>query len=76
MSAHSARRERLPASQARLRSLVELGVTAIELMPIADFPGERGWGYDGVLPYAPRLAYGTPDELKALVDAAHAPRHA
>ena len=50
----------------------ELGVTAIELMPIADFPGARNWGYDGVLPYAPDASYGTPDDLKALVDAAHA----
>ena len=57
-------REQLP----RLR---ELGVTAIELMPIADFPGKHNWGYDGVLPYAPDAAYGTPDQLKALIDAAH-----
>jgi maltooligosyltrehalose trehalohydrolase len=55
----------------RLPSLAKLGVTAIELMPIADFPGERNWGYDGVLPYAPDRAYGTPDELKHLIDAAH-----
>jgi maltooligosyltrehalose trehalohydrolase len=41
-------------------------------MPIADFPGQRNWGYDGVLPFAPDGAYGTPDELKALVDRAHA----
>ena len=40
-------------------------------MPINDFPGRRNWGYDGVLPYAPDAAYGTPDELKALIDAAH-----
>ena len=57
--------------QARLPELKELGVTVIELMPIADFPGARNWGYDGVLTYAPDTAYGTPDELKALVDAAH-----
>jgi maltooligosyltrehalose trehalohydrolase len=56
---------------AALPRLAELGVTAIELMPIADFPGRRNWGYDGVLPYAPDAAYGTPEELKALVDAAH-----
>jgi maltooligosyltrehalose trehalohydrolase len=55
----------------RLDYLAELGVTAIELMPIADFPGSRGWGYDGVLPFAPDAAYGTPQELKALVAAAH-----
>ncbi len=40
-------------------------------MPIADFPGARGWDYDGVLPFAPDAAYGTPDELKSLIDAAH-----
>ncbi|MFD2189643.1 malto-oligosyltrehalose trehalohydrolase [Pistricoccus aurantiacus] len=51
--------------------LVELGVTAIELMPVAEFPGGRNWGYDGVLPYAVEADYGSPDELKALVDAAH-----
>jgi maltooligosyltrehalose trehalohydrolase len=56
----------------KLDHLVETGVTAIELMPLADFPGARNWGYDGVLWYAPDSAYGTPDDLKALVDAAHA----
>ncbi|QYD72352.1 malto-oligosyltrehalose trehalohydrolase [Paraburkholderia edwinii] len=55
----------------RLPSLVELGVTAIELMPLNDFPGTRNWGYDGVLPFAPDSAYGRPDDLKALIDAAH-----
>jgi maltooligosyltrehalose trehalohydrolase len=55
----------------RLAALADLGVTAIELMPIADFAGSRNWGYDGVLPYAPDAAYGTPDALKALVDTAH-----
>jgi maltooligosyltrehalose trehalohydrolase len=55
----------------RLDDLVALGVTAIELMPVADFPGRRGWGYDGVLPYAPDASYGHPDELKQLVAAAH-----
>jgi len=59
------------AAAARLPELAALGVTAVELMPINDFPGQRNWGYDGVLPYAPDAAYGTPDELKALVDAAH-----
>ena len=54
-----------------LTRLTDLGITAIELMPIADFPGARNWGYDGVLPFAPDRAYGTPDELKALIDAAH-----
>jgi maltooligosyltrehalose trehalohydrolase len=54
-----------------LPRLRDLGVTAVELMPVNDFPGRRNWGYDGVLPYAPDSAYGTPDDLKALVDAAH-----
>jgi maltooligosyltrehalose trehalohydrolase len=54
-----------------LPRLAALGVTAIELMPVNDFPGQRNWGYDGVLPYAPDAAYGTPDDLKMLVDAAH-----
>jgi malto-oligosyltrehalose trehalohydrolase len=57
--------------QAALPALAELGVTAIELMPINDFPGRRNWGYDGVLPFAPDRSYGTPDELKALIDSAH-----
>jgi maltooligosyltrehalose trehalohydrolase len=59
------------AALERLDHLVELGVTAIELMPIADFPGARNWGYDGVLPYAPDASYGRPDDLKAFIDAAH-----
>jgi malto-oligosyltrehalose trehalohydrolase len=56
----------------RLAHLVELGVTAIELLPLADFPGRRNWGYDGVLPFAPDSSYGRPEDLKALIDAAHA----
>jgi maltooligosyltrehalose trehalohydrolase len=56
----------------RLDDLVDLGVTAVELMPLADFAGERNWGYDGVLPFAPDAAYGTPEDLKRLVAAAHA----
>ncbi len=56
---------------ARLDELVELGVTALELMPVADFPGSRNWGYDGVLPFAPDSTYGRPEVLKALIDAAH-----
>lgn len=56
----------------KLDHLRTLGVNAIELMPIADFPGSRNWGYDGVLIYAPARAYGQPDDLRALVDAAHA----
>jgi maltooligosyltrehalose trehalohydrolase len=56
----------------RLAHLARLGVTAIELMPLAAFPGTRDWGYDGVLPYAPQASYGRPEELKALIAAAHA----
>jgi maltooligosyltrehalose trehalohydrolase len=55
----------------QLPELAELGVTAIELMPVAAFSGTRNWGYDGVLPYAPASPYGTPEEFKALVDRAH-----
>jgi maltooligosyltrehalose trehalohydrolase len=55
----------------QLPALAELGITAIELMPVADFPGARNWGYDGVLPYAPDAAYGSPEQLKALIDTAH-----
>ncbi|HUP72020.1 MAG TPA: malto-oligosyltrehalose trehalohydrolase [Acidimicrobiales bacterium] len=55
-----------------LDHLVELGVNAVELMPVAEFSGNRGWGYDGVLLYAPHHAYGGPDGLKRLVDACHA----
>jgi maltooligosyltrehalose trehalohydrolase len=54
-----------------LSRLADLGITAIELMPIAEFPGSRNWGYDGVLPFAPECSYGSPDQLKSLVDAAH-----
>jgi maltooligosyltrehalose trehalohydrolase len=57
---------------ARLAHLAALGVTAIELMPLGDFPGRRNWGYDGVLPFAPDAAYGTPEDLKRLVASAHA----
>jgi maltooligosyltrehalose trehalohydrolase len=54
-----------------LPRLADLGITAIELMPIAEFPGARNWGYDGVLPFAPKCSYGSPDDLKSLIDAAH-----
>jgi malto-oligosyltrehalose trehalohydrolase len=54
-----------------LDRLASLGVTAIELMPVADFPGARNWGYDGVLPFAPDSSYGDPDDLKRLIAAAH-----
>jgi len=60
------------AAMARLDELADLGITAVELMPVAAFPGTRNWGYDGVLPFAPAASYGTPDDLKRLVDAAHA----
>jgi len=56
---------------AALPRLAALGITAVELMPLADFSGTRNWGYDGVLPFAPDSSYGTPQELKALVDTAH-----
>jgi len=58
-------------AQKKLDHLVELGVTVIELMPIADFPGQRGWGYDGVLLFSPESAYGRPEELKGFIAAAH-----
>jgi maltooligosyltrehalose trehalohydrolase len=59
------------ALRTRLNYLRELGVTAIELMPLADFSGRRNWGYDGVLPFAPDASYGSPRELKWLIDEAH-----
>ena len=55
----------------KLDHLVATGITALELLPLADFAGSRNWGYDGVLWYAPDGAYGRPDDLKALVDEAH-----
>jgi maltooligosyltrehalose trehalohydrolase len=55
----------------QLARLAGLGVTAIELMPLSQFPGDRNWGYDGVLPYAPQASYGTPEQLKHLIDSAH-----
>jgi len=55
----------------KLDHLVNLGVTALELMPVADFDGRRNWGYDGVLPFAPDSSYGRPEALKRLIDAAH-----
>ncbi|HET9448626.1 MAG TPA: malto-oligosyltrehalose trehalohydrolase [Steroidobacteraceae bacterium] len=56
----------------KLDHLASLGITAIELMPVADFSGNRNWGYDGVLPFAPDSSYGRPEDFKAFVDAAHA----
>ncbi|CAM3071433.1 malto-oligosyltrehalose trehalohydrolase [Paracoccus nototheniae] len=59
------------AAETRLAQLAGLGFTAIQLMPVGQFPGDRGWGYDGVLPFAPQPAYGSPGDLRRLVDAAH-----
>lgn len=59
------------AAQARLPELAGLGITAVELMPLAAFPGRFGWGYDGVLPFAPHAPYGTPDDLKRFIQQAH-----
>lgn len=60
------------AVEEKLDYLRDLGVTAVELMPVSDFPGSRNWGYDGVMPYAPDSSYGRPEDLKHLVQAAHA----
>jgi maltooligosyltrehalose trehalohydrolase len=59
------------SARQRLSDVRDLGITAIELMPVADFPGARNWGYDGVALFAPSRAYGHPDDLRALVDEAH-----
>ncbi len=59
------------AAAERLEGLASLGVTAIQLMPVAAFGGSHGWGYDGVLLYTPHPAYGTPDDMKAFIDRAH-----
>jgi maltooligosyltrehalose trehalohydrolase len=59
------------AAQERLPYLKELGITAVELMPVAAFPGERNWGYDPAAQYAPAHPYGRPDDLRGFVDAAH-----
>ncbi len=59
------------ALAARLPDFADVGITAIELMPLAGTPGLRTWGYDGVLPFAPNNCYGSPDDLKGLVDRAH-----
>ena len=56
----------------KLPLLADSGITTIELMPVSDFPGRFGWGYDGVFPYAPAHQYGRPDDFRAFVDAAHA----
>ncbi|WJR65691.1 malto-oligosyltrehalose trehalohydrolase [Neorhizobium sp. CSC1952] len=59
------------AAIGKLPYLAELGITMIEVMPVAHFGGKRGWGYDGVLLYAPHAAYGPPEDFKAFIDAAH-----
>ncbi|MBI3078631.1 MAG: malto-oligosyltrehalose trehalohydrolase [Deltaproteobacteria bacterium] len=59
------------AATARLDHLADLGVTAVELMPVADFPGRWAWGYDGVLPFAPDSRYGQPEALKGFVEGCH-----
>lgn len=59
------------AAAEKLPYLRELGVTAVELMPVADFAGDRNWGYDGVSPFAPARCYGTPDDLRHFVNTAH-----
>jgi len=60
------------AAAGRLADLAEVGVTVVEMMPVADFSGTFGWGYDGVNLYAPTRLYGLPDDLRAFVDRAHA----
>jgi len=59
------------AAKEKLQHLRRLGVSAIEIMPVADFPGTRNWGYDGVSAYAPARVYGAPDEFRSLIDVAH-----
>lgn len=59
------------SAREKLGHLVDLGVTAVELMPVADFPGSRNWGYDAVLPYAPDSTYGRPEDLKEFVQDCH-----
>ena len=59
------------AATAKLSELAEIGITAIEVMPVGQWSGRHGWGYDGVLPFAPHPAYGTPDDFKAFIEQAH-----
>ncbi len=59
------------AAMEQLPYLAELGVTVVEIMPVSEFPGRFGWGYDGVFPFAPTRLYGTPDDFRALIDRAH-----
>jgi maltooligosyltrehalose trehalohydrolase len=58
-------------AEKKLDYLEQLGITAVELMPVSSFPGNRNWGYDGVQPFAPASVYGRPEELKHFIDAAH-----
>jgi maltooligosyltrehalose trehalohydrolase len=60
------------AAAEKLEYLKDTGITLLEIMPVADFPGKFGWGYDGVQPYAPASIYGRPDDMRAFVDRAHA----
>src|SRR5581483_10562776 len=62
----------LAAAMRELPELADLGVTVVELMPVAEFPGKFGWGYDGVNLFAPAHIYGTPDDLRRFIDHAHA----
>src|SRR6202451_2288537 len=59
------------AAESKLEYLRDTGITVIEVMPVADFPGRFGWGYDGVQPYAPAMIYGEPDEMRSFVNRAH-----
>src|SRR4051812_23623021 len=59
------------AAAEQLEELARLGITVVELMPVADFPGRFGWGYDGVNLFAPTRLYGTPDDLRSFVNQAH-----
>src|SRR6202045_3375635 len=59
------------AAVEKLDHLASLGITALEIMPVADFPGRRNWGYDGVLPFAPDSTYGHPNDLKRFIQSAH-----
>jgi len=60
------------AAAEKLPGVAGIGITVIEVMPVSEFPGRFGWGYDGVFPYAPTRLYGTPDDFRGFVDAAHA----
>ena len=72
MSALSPRRAAGQAASRELPALAELGITCIEMMPVAEFPGRFGWGYDGVNLFAPTRLYGRPDDFRRFVDRAHA----